>query len=42
LQYSSNTVAEIGYLLNFSEPTHFTKFFKKETGLTPIEFRSRV
>jgi AraC family transcriptional regulator, transcriptional activator of pobA len=36
---STNTVSEISYLLNFSEPTHFTKFFKKETSLTPIEFR---
>ena len=36
---STNTVSEISYLLNFSEPTHFTKFFKKETSFTPIEFR---
>jgi AraC family transcriptional regulator, transcriptional activator of pobA len=35
----TNTIAEISYLLNFSEPTHFTKFFKKETSFTPIEFR---
>jgi AraC family transcriptional regulator, transcriptional activator of pobA len=34
-----NTISEISYLLNFSEPTHFTKFFKKETSLTPNEFR---
>jgi AraC family transcriptional regulator, transcriptional activator of pobA len=38
---STNTVSEISYLLNFSEPTHFTKFFKKETSLTPIEFRMK-
>jgi AraC family transcriptional regulator, transcriptional activator of pobA len=38
---STNTVFEISYLLNFSEPTHFTKFFKKETSLTPIEFRMK-
>ena len=36
---STNTISEISYLLNFSEPTHFTKFFKKETSFTPIEFR---
>lgn len=36
---SENTISEISYLLNFSEPTHFTKFFKKETSFTPIEFR---
>jgi AraC family transcriptional regulator, transcriptional activator of pobA len=36
---STNTVSEISFLLNFSEPTHFAKFFKKETSFTPIEFR---
>jgi AraC family transcriptional regulator, transcriptional activator of pobA len=42
LQYTNNGVAEIAFHLNFSEPTHFTKFFKKETGMTPNEFRSQV
>lgn len=36
---TSYTVAEIAYLLNFSEPAYFTKFFKKHTGVTPTEFR---
>jgi AraC family transcriptional regulator, transcriptional activator of pobA len=39
LQYTDNSIAEISCLLNFSEPTHFIKFFKKETGLTPLEFK---
>jgi AraC family transcriptional regulator, transcriptional activator of pobA len=39
LQYTQNSIAEIASLLNFSEPTHFVKFFKKETGKTPMEFR---
>jgi len=34
--YSSK---EIAYKLDFSEPTHFSRFFKKHTGLSPNEFR---
>ncbi len=40
LKYSNDDIAEIAFHLNFSGPTHFTKFFKKETGKTPIEFRA--
>jgi AraC family transcriptional regulator, transcriptional activator of pobA len=39
LQYTDNSIAEISCLLNFTEPTHFIKFFKKETERTPLEFR---
>lgn len=39
LRYTNNSTAEIAYLLKFSEPTHFSKFFKKETGLTPLEYK---
>jgi AraC family transcriptional regulator, transcriptional activator of pobA len=41
LQYTDNDIAEIAFHLQFSEPTHFTKFFKKETGVTPQQFRSK-
>jgi AraC-like DNA-binding protein len=34
--YSSK---EIAYKLGFSEPTHFSRFFKKQTQLSPNEFR---
>lgn len=40
LLYSENDIAEISFHLNFSEPTHFTKFFKKETGKTPLQYRN--
>jgi len=30
---------EIAYRLGFSEPTHFCRFFKKQTQLSPNEFR---
>lgn len=33
------TVAEIAYNLNFEDTSYFTKFFKKQAGVTPTEFR---
>lgn len=34
--YSSK---EISYALGFSEPTHFSRFFKKQTGITPTNYK---
>ena len=34
-------VATIAEKLGFDEPTNFSKFFKREVGCTPIEFRKR-
>ena len=39
LKYSGLDISEISYRLNFLEPTHFTRFFKKLSGTTPNEFR---
>jgi AraC-like DNA-binding protein len=33
------TILEIANQLNFADNSYFTKFFKKQTGLTPEEFR---
>lgn len=33
------TIQEISYDLSFATPSHFTKFFKKKTGLTPSEYK---
>lgn len=34
------TVKEIAYKLNFDNPDYFPVFFKKRTGLTPVEYRN--
>jgi len=39
LAYSTLDISEIAYQLNFQEPTHFTRFFKKFSGTTPNKFR---
>ena len=39
LKYSGLDIAEIAYRLNFQEPTHFTRFFKNLSGVTPNQFR---
>ena len=39
LRYTSYTVSEIAYLLNFEYPNYFARFFKKATGFSPSEFR---
>lgn len=40
LIHSEDTISEISYKLNFSEPNHLMRFFKKQTGLTTSEFMS--
>lgn len=34
-------ISEIAYQLNFADNSYFTKFFKKQTGITPEEFRKQ-
>ena len=38
LRQSGMTVSEIAYHLDFKEKSHFTRFFKNLTGLTPLEY----
>ena len=38
LRHSSLTVSEIADRLNFKEKSHFTRFFKNITGMSPIDY----
>jgi AraC family transcriptional activator of pobA len=40
LRYTSHSVAEIAYLLKFNYPNYFARFFKKHTGMAPLEYRN--
>ncbi|MFT5749258.1 MAG: AraC family transcriptional activator of pobA, partial [Ancylomarina sp.] len=35
-------IKEIAYSLGFEDPTYFTKYFKKSTGLTPKDFQNTI
>ena len=39
LVFTSQPIHEIAYDLAFSDPSHFARFFRKQTGITPQEFR---
>lgn len=36
------TTAEIGYLLNFEDTSYFSRYFKRETGKTPSNYREEI
>jgi len=40
LVHSTVTAVEIGYQLGFTEPSNFVKFFRRNAGTTPSEFRA--
>jgi AraC-like DNA-binding protein len=42
LSTSSLFIKEIAYSLNIENPEYFSVFFKKRTGLTPLEYRNHV
>jgi AraC family transcriptional activator of pobA len=39
LVFTPQPIQQIAYELAFSDPSHFTRFFRKHTGLTPQAFR---
>ncbi len=41
LRFSNLSIKEISLQLGFSEPEHFSNFFKKNTGVSPIAYRQR-
>ncbi|KXH79699.1 AraC family transcriptional regulator [Chryseobacterium kwangjuense] len=40
LFHSSHSLKEIAFSLGFSDPSYFNRFFKRETGLTPSDYRT--
>lgn len=42
LTNSSKTVSEIAYHLGFTDSTHFAKFFKKNSGSSPLAYRNQT
>ena len=38
---SDHTVAETAYQLGFENPPYFSRLFKKEVGLTPVEYKEK-
>lgn len=38
---SDNNVAETAYQLGFENPPYFSRLFKKEVGMTPVEYREK-
>jgi AraC family transcriptional activator of pobA len=41
LVFTNQAITEISYDLGFSDPSHFARFFRKNTGMTPHGFRER-
>ena len=42
MKYGSGQVADVAYGLGFPNVSFFCKFFKRATGLTPMEYRNNV
>jgi len=41
LIHTDMTVTEIADYMNFPDQSYFTKYFKKASGVTPLEYRKR-
>jgi AraC family transcriptional activator of pobA len=37
--FTARPINDIAYDLAFSDPSHFARFFRKQTGTTPQDFR---
>ena len=42
LRYTDKQAAEIAYDMNFPNPSFFCKYFKRMTGMTPLDFREHI
>src|SRR5690606_6800633 len=41
LAYTDKSIADVAANLGFSEPSYFTRFFKRAMGMTPKQYRQR-
>lgn len=41
IKNTSYSISEISYMLTFQDPTNFTKYFKKNTGFSPKQYREQ-
>lgn len=39
LLYTNNSIGEIAFNLEFKDVSHFVKYFKRHTGVTPLQFK---
>lgn len=42
IRYTAKDFSEIAYEFNFSAPSHFARFFKQMTGVSPLAFREQL
>ena len=42
LFHSEQSLKEIAFDLGFSDASYFSRFFKRETGMTPVEYRTGI
>ncbi|MDX1905483.1 MAG: helix-turn-helix domain-containing protein [Bacteroidia bacterium] len=42
IRYTGKDFSEIAYEFNFSAPSHFARFFKQMTGVSPLSFREQL
>lgn len=41
LVYSDESINQIAWEFGFSDPAHFSSFFKRHTGMSPVEYRGQ-
>lgn len=42
LAYTDQTVAQVCHQLHFDDPSYFSRYFKRETGQSPVTFRRNI
>jgi AraC family transcriptional regulator, transcriptional activator of pobA len=42
LRYTAMSIAQVAYYLGFDDPAYFSRFFRRQTGVSPKGFRARA